>query len=104
MTRLNQKDWIHITYVYVLPLNSKGLEIQFAPEAIPTWESSIICGDFNGHTPLWNPDQPHDDRGEQILDWLIEKDLEILNDGTSTHTNRQTGNPSNPDISLIGNK
>ena len=102
--RLNQKDWIHITDVYVPPHNSKGQEIQFAPEAIPTWESSIICGDFNGHTPLWDSDQPHDDRGEQILDWLIEKDLEILNDGTSTHTNRQTGNPSTPDISLIGNK
>jgi len=102
--RLDKKNWVHISNVYVPPSNSIGQEIQFTPDAIPTFESSIICGDFNGHTSLWDPNQPADRRGDQILDWMIDNNLESLNDGSATRTNRITSNPSSPDISLIGSK
>ena len=102
--RLDKKNWVHISNVYVPPANSIGQEIQFTPDAIPTFESSIICGDFNGHTSLWDPNQPTDSRGDQILDWMIDNSLESLNDGSATRSSRITANPSSPDISLIGSK
>ena len=102
--RVDKKNWVHITNVYVPPDNSIGQEIIFTPEVIPTLESSIICGDFNGHTSLWDLHQPPDKRGETILDWLIDNDLETLNDGSPTRANRVTGIPSAPDITLCGSK
>ena len=47
--RADNKNWVHITNVYVPPHNSTGQEIEFTPAAIATFESSIICGDLNGH-------------------------------------------------------
>ena len=51
---------------------------------------------------MWDPIQPQDQRGDEILDWILDNDLHILNDGSATRTSRITGNDSTPDISLCG--
>jgi ribonuclease HI len=102
--RLSNNNWVPITNMYVPPANSKGQYIKFAPEIIPCFESSIICGDLNGHSPLWDDIQPSDDRGEEIENWVIEKELSILNSGEPTRHSRITGNGSSPDLSLCGKK
>ena len=48
---------------------------------------------------MWDPIQPQDHRGDEILDWILDNDLYILNDGSATRTSRFTGNDSTPDIS-----
>ena len=102
--RLDKKDWVHLVNIYVPPVNSVGQIINFCPEIILTLESSIICGDFNGHSVLWDGSQPPDSRGEELINWLIDADLEVLNSGAPTRVSRITGNGSAPDISLCGRK
>ncbi len=51
-------------------------------------------------TPLlWDTNQPSDARGEQLKDWVIAHSANVLNDGTATLLNRETGGLSSPDIS-----
>ena len=94
--RLDKKSWVHITNVYIPPANSLGQEIRFCPEAIPVLQSSLICGDFNGHNPLWDQHQPQDARGEAVHNWIIDNELDILNIGDRTRESRITENPSGP--------
>ena len=101
--RMGKNKWIHLTNVYVPPTNSKGQEvIELKTDIIPTLKSSLICGDFNGHSPLWDAIQPMDQRGSTLVDWSIENHLSILNNGDPTRVNRQTGNGSTPDVTLCG--
>jgi len=102
--RLDKKNWVQLVNVYVPPENSVGQIINFCPDIILAQESSIICGDFNGHSVLWDESQPPDSRGERIINWLIDSDLEVLNNGSPTRVSRITGNGSAPDISLCGRK
>ena len=51
---------------------------------------------------MWDSSQPQDQRGDAILDWILDNDLHILNKGSATRTSRITGNDSNPNISLCG--
>ena len=51
---------------------------------------------------MWDPIQPQDQRGDKILDWILDNDLNILNDGCATRTSRITGNNITSDISLCG--
>ena len=51
---------------------------------------------------MWDPIQPQDQRGDEILDWILNNDLHILNHGCATRASRITGNDSTPDISLCG--
>lgn len=45
----------------------------------------MILGDFNSHSPLWNPDRSHAENGGEHIENLMDKvDLCILNDGTIT--------------------
>ena len=103
--RIGKNNWIDISNVYVPPPHSKGQEINFCPEIIPTSDTSIICGDFNAHTKMWDEVQPEDARGETVENWIIDKELNILNEGRSpTRINRATGNGSTPDLTLCGSK
>ena len=63
---------------------------------LPPPITSLICGDVNGHTQLWDIHQPSDDRGEALLDWIMDKELTILNHGAHTSIN----NESTSDVSL----
>ena len=35
---------------------------------------------------MWDLIQPQDQRGDEILDWILNNDLHILNDGSATRT------------------
>ena len=103
--RIGKNNWIDISNVYTPPPNSKGQEINFCPEIIPASNNSIICGDFNAHSKMWDEIQPEDARGEAVENWIIDKQLGILNDGcTPTRHNRGTGGGSVPDLSVCGSK
>ena len=104
--RMDKRNWIYITNVYTPPCNSVGQDaIILRTDSIPTFNSSLICGDFNAHHPLWDDIQPADDRGEEIVDWAIEKELTIMNnDNSPTRVSRITGNESSPDLTLCGAK
>ena len=49
---------------------------------------------------MWVSLQPQEQRGDETLDWILDNDLHILNDGSATQTCQITGNDSTPDISL----
>ena len=49
---------------------------------------------------MWDPIQPQNQRSDEFLDWTLDNDLHILNDGSATRTSGITGNDSIPDISL----
>ena len=61
-------------------------------------------GDFNGHSPMWNGVQPEDERGDAMVDWVTDKHLSILNDGSATRVNRETDDGSTPDVTLCGSE
>ena len=100
--RLNKKKWIPITNFYLPPPNSSGQRIEFNPSIIPFSSSSLICGDFNAHHPVWDAIQPEDSRGSDTLEWACSNNLHILNDTSPTRHNRATGNGSSPDITVAG--
>ena len=43
---------------------------------------------------MWDSLQPQDQRGNEILDWIFDNDLHVLNDGSDTRTSRITSNDS----------
>ena len=103
--RMDKRNWIYITNVYIPPCNSIGQDsINLRTDSIPTFNTSLICGDFNAHHSLWDDIQPADERGEQMVDWAIEKELTIMNDNSTTRVSRTTGNESSPDVELCGAK
>ena len=101
--RLGKDQWVHMTNVYVPPENSIGQDvIELHTEIIPALKSSLICGDFNGHSPIWDGIQPGNSRGNAMVDWVADENLNILNDGSATRVNRETGNGSTPDVTMCG--
>jgi len=103
--RIGKCSWIDLNNVYTPPPHSIGQEIVFSPEIIPVSANSITCGDFNAHSKSWDYIQPEDRRGEEIEEWLAEKEQIPINYATTpTRHNRSTGNGSSPDITLCGSK
>ena len=102
---MGKRDWLYLTGVYTPPPHTTGQDIiKLRTDIIPAFKPSLICGDFNAHHPMWDEFQPTDERGEQVIDWAIDKELTVMNDGSPTRVNRATGNESVPDISLCGTK
>ena len=101
--KMKKKEWVQLTNVYCRPANSAGEDVVMETELIPTAANSIICGDFNCHNELWDPFQPADSRGDELLDWTLDKELSILNDGKNhTRNNPGSGGESVPDITCCG--
>ena len=97
--RLKTKStWLELYNVY-LP-NTSTQHSSFDPSLIKPGPSSLILGDLNGHSQMWDPIQPQDQRGDEILDWILNNDLHILDDGSATRNSQIIGNGSTPDISL----
>ena len=69
--------------------------------SIPASPSSLICGDINVHSPVWDVIQPGDARGDDVVEWACHKPLDILNDGSATRVNKTTGVGSSPDVTLF---
>ena len=58
------------------------------PSLIKPGPSSLFLGDLNGHSQMWDSFQPQKQRGNEILDWILDNDLHIINDGSATRTSR----------------
>ena len=82
--------------------NTSTQHTSFNTSLIKPCPFSLILGDLNGHSQMWDSSQPQGQRGDEILDWILDNDLYILNDGSATRTSWITGNDSTPDISLCG--
>ncbi len=61
---------------------------------------TLLGGDLNAHSPLWDTNQPRDTRGEQLEDWVIAYSASALNYGTAALLNHTTGGLSSPDVPL----
>ena len=60
----------------------------------------FIGGDLNGKNVNWGSTTT-DDRGKYIIDWIVDKNLDFINDGSFTHKNSTTGDEDVLDLSLI---
>ena len=60
----------------------------------------FIGGDFNGKNVNWGSTTT-DDRGRYIIDWIIDKRMDFINDGTFTYMNSTTKKEDVLDLSLI---
>ena len=77
---------------YIFQTTQLTQQTSFNTSLIKPGPSSLILGDFNGHPQMRDSSQPQNQRGDAILDWIIDNDLHILNDGSATRTSRITGN------------
>ena len=100
--KLSRAKWIDVTSVYTPPSNTTH-KVAFAPQHIPATSNSIIVGDMKGHDPLWDSMQPPDTRGEEIMKWVFDNNLAVLNQpDKATRINKRTGGLSCPDVSIAG--
>ena len=84
-----------ITNLY-LPPRAENPELSW----IPASQRCVIAEDLNGHSLLWDAQQPEDAQGELVTDFITDKDLICANSGSPTRVNRGTGGLSTPDITL----
>ena len=77
--KATKSTWLDLCNVY-LP-NTSTQHNSFDPSLIKPGPSSLILGDLNGHSQMWDSLQPQGQRGDEILDWILDNDLHILNDG-----------------------
>ena len=98
--KTTKSTWLELYNVY-LP-NTSTQHTSFDPFLIKPGLSSLILGDLNGHSQMWDSCQPQDQRGDEIFDWTLDNHLHILNGGCATWTSRITGNDSPPNISPCG--
>ncbi len=103
--RLTKQKWLTVTNVYCAPVNSKGqvIDIAVADSLFPAVNSSLIAGDFNAHSIVWDETQPQDERGDKLVDWIMDNSMNLLNqDCAPTRMNIATANESSPDIAFCG--
>ena len=93
-----------LTNLYCPPQSSKAYtDLRLATEIIPTEDNSIVAGEFNAHSIIWDPHVAPNQRGSQVEDWMLDNDHVCHNDGFPTRVNKATGNVSAPDITFCGN-
>ena len=80
--KATKSTWLELYNVY-LP-NTSTQHTSFNPSLITPGPSSLILGDLNGHSQMWDSSQPQDQRGDKILDCILDNDLHILNGGSAT--------------------
>ena len=83
--KTTKSTFLELYNVYLL--NTFTQHNSLDPSLIKPGPSSLILGDLNGHSQMWDPLQPQDQRGNKILDWILDNDLHILNDGSATRAN-----------------
>lgn len=88
------------TNVYVPP--SRAVDaLAVGPDVLLLSRRHFIGGDFNAHSALWDDFQPATDWGEALEQWVVDKSLDCLSDGSATRVNRATGGESAPDITFV---
>ena len=70
----SNKKWITINSIYI------SLKGAYDLSWIPVDDHTIFAGDFNGHSEIWDENQPSDLRGTEILDWALLDELKCLNE------------------------
>ena len=98
--KTTKSTWLELYNVY-LP-NTSTQNNSFDPSLMKPGPFSLFLGDLNGHSQMWDSFQPQDQRGNEILNWILDNYLNILHDGSVTRTSQITGNDSTPDISFCG--
>ena len=61
----------------------------------------LICGDFNARSYIW--DNKEDQRGINVLDWILDNNFSCLNNGQPTHYDAPTKHETAIDLSLVSN-
>ncbi len=80
---------------YSPPANTK---LDFSLLTFPS--KTILCGDFNGHSPLWDY-RDLNSAGKAIEDLLITNKMELLYNNSDVKTYlHYNGNSTNPDLTL----
>ena len=87
--KMSKRKWVEICNIYCPPVRSHttNQNVRLATKTIPSTSESIVLGDFNAHSPIWDQFQPPDERGEAVEDWIINNDMTVLNDGRHTRIN-----------------
>ena len=101
--KVTKSSWLDLYNVYLL--NTATQHTSFDPSLIKPGPSSIFLGDLNGHSQMWDPIQPQDQRGDEILDWILNNDLHILNDGSAlelVESLEMTAPPTSPFVGVTG--
>ena len=98
--KTTKSTWLELYNVY-LP-NTSTQHNSFDPSLIKPGLSALTLGDLNGQSQMWDPLQLPDSRDDEILDWILDNYLHILNDDSATWTGWITGNDRTPNISLCG--
>ena len=109
-SQIREKRWAKITNLYCRPSRSHTAQSTLALPVLPNSPDCLILGDLNAHHNMWDEFQPIDTREEETLDWCLENDLHVMNDGSHTRNNihstaRQTPDSegkSSPDVSICG--
>ena len=83
-TKTTKSTWLELYNVYQPSTSTQPNS--FDPSLIKPGPSSLILGDLNGHSQMWDPIQPQNQRGDEILDWILDNVLHILNGGSATRT------------------
>jgi len=103
--KVTRHRWLNIVNCYLpssrTAANAVSATVITSLDFLPATEDTLIGGDFNAHSNLWDSEQSTDNRGELVTDWILEKDMVCVNDGLATRTNRATGGASSPDITLV---
>ena len=96
--RVHLHKTITVSSLYIPPkykLNSKELDELFNQLPSPV----LLLGDFNAHSDIWGCNNT-DNRGKQIIDFISQHDLCILNNKTSTYLHPSSGSFSSIDLSI----
>lgn len=99
------KSKFRICSIYLspsIPINLQELQslaIQLSSGGIPF----MLLGDFNARSEYWH-DPINNDRGNKIVDFILQSDLEILNNDSPTHFNLTHGSLTHIDLSLCSQR
>lgn len=90
-------------YIPPLPVNNNDIKEPFKKllDTIDDFNGSVIlAGDFNAHNQLWNPSHENCPRGELLEHLLDNRNLVLLNDGSSTLIKAPNTIPSAIDLTF----
>lgn len=105
ITTLNTQPNILFISIYIppLPINNNDIKepLNKLFDTIENFQGSVIlAGDFNAHNRLWNPLHENCPRGELLEHLLDNRDLVLLNDGSSTLIKAPNTVPSAIDLTF----
>ncbi len=98
--QLSRRWWATIHNLYVAPICGQDNLV-----LAPTEPGNLFLagGDLNANSLQWVEQQPADQRGELVEDWLRSYNASFLIEGTATCVNRGTSGLSTPDITAVSN-